>query len=189
MPDPATPPASGRVIYRVSELSPRRPVSFALAPGTEELRALAAELGLQGLRKLRFAGRILAEGGQDWRVEAHLGATVTQSCVATLEPVTTRIEEDVTRRFLRDWPPAEEEGDEVEMPPDDTIERLGAEIDLAAVMREALALALPPYPRSRAAAPVEFSAAPPGAAPLDEAAPRPFAGLEALKKKLRDDGG
>ena len=34
------------------------------------------------------------------------------------------------------------------MPEDDTIEKLGREIDLAAVMIEALSLALPLYPRA-----------------------------------------
>lgn len=174
-------------VYRVSALSPRRPRPFEIVPDAAALRAVADDLGLQALRKLRFAGEISAEGEADWRLDAHLGATVTQACVVTLEPVTTRIEEDVTRRFLRDWPPPEErQGDEVEMPEDETIDPLGSEIDLWAVMTEALALALPAYPRAERAELAQRAAAPPGAEPIADADLKPFAGLAALKKKLED---
>ncbi len=174
-------------IYRVSALSPRRPQRFEIAPDEAETRALAETLGLRGLRKLRFDGEISAEGEADWRLEGHLGATVTQSCVVTLEPVTTRIEENVIRRFLRDWPPPEErQGEEVEMPEDETIDPLGTEIDVGAVMTEALALALPAYPRAEHAEIEEVVAAPPGAEPVTDAELKPFAGLAALKKKLEN---
>lgn len=176
-------------IYRISELSPRRPLRFELVPDAATRHAIAADLGLLGLRKLRFAGTLSAEGKADWRLEADLGATVTQPCVISLEPVTTRIQEHVTRRFLHDWPPPEEQGDEVEMPEDESIDPLGEKIDLMAVMTEALALALPPYPRAPGAEPAASAATPPGAAPLDDEVLRPFAALEGLKKKLEDEGG
>lgn len=176
-------------ICRVSELSPRRPRPFELVPGPEDLRAIAGDLGLRGLRKLRFAGTLRAEGRSDWRLDAHLGATVTQSCVVSLAPVTTRIEEGVTRRFLRDWPPAAEQGEEVEMPEDESIDPLGEEIDLRAVMIEVLTLALPLYPRAEGAAPERAEARPRGAAPIREAETNPFAALAGLKGKLGEDGG
>lgn len=176
-------------VYRVSELSPRKPQRFELVPEAGAMGAIAADLGLLGLRKLRFQGELRAEGRADWRLDAHLGATVTQECVVTLEPVTTRIEEDVTRRFLDDWPPPEEEGDEVEMPEDETIDPLGERIDLWAVMTEALALALPPYPRAEGAELERTAAAPPGAAPITDEETKPFAGLAGLRKKLENGGG
>jgi len=176
-------------VYRVGALSQRKPQPFELAPDTDQMRAIAAELGLSGLRKLRFSGELRAEGRADWRLDGHLGATVTQPCVVTLAPVTTRIEEDVTRRFLHDWPPPEEQGEEVEMPEDESIDPLGTEIDLSAVMVEALALALPPYPRAEGAAPEQTAAIPPGATPISQDETKPFAALAELKKKLKDDGG
>ena len=171
-------------IYRVSELSPRKAERFELLPDADQLRAIAADLGLQDLRKLRFSGALAAEGRKDWRLDAHLGATVVQPCVATLAPVTTRIEEDITRRFLKDWPPAEEIGDEVEMPEDDTIDPLEAEIDLMAILQEALSLALPAYPRATGAEADHTAAAPPGVTPMTDEDTKPFAGLADLKKKL-----
>lgn len=176
-------------VYRVAALSPQRPYRFALTPGPEDLRAIASELGLFGLRKLRFEGTLTAEGRADWRLEAHLGATVTQPCVVSLAPVTTRLEEDVIRRFLHEWPPSEERGEEVQMPDDETIDPLGEEIDLRTVMLESLTLALPPYPRAEGVEPGRTQAIPPGAAPIEDEETKPFSALADLKRKLEGDGG
>ena len=181
-------PEAGEVV-RISRLSPRKPHPFALVPGPAALRAIAADLGLSGLRKLRFAGRLTAEGSGGWRLDAHLGATVTQPCVVSLAPVTTRIEEEVIRRFVRDWPAAEDAGEEIAMPDDETAEPLAAEIDLRAVMTEALALALPPYPRAPGAEAEHAQTLPRDADPIGDAPPRPFAALAGLKKKLDEGGG
>ena len=77
---------------------------------------------------------------------------------------------------------------EVEMPEDETIDPLGEQIDLWAVMTEALALALPAYPRADRAELETDSAIPPGAAPIEEEETKPFAALADLKKKLEDKG-
>lgn len=178
---------------RVRGLSQAAPNPFDLRPGPDACAAIARDLGLRGLRKLRLSGTLKPEGRADWRLDARLGATVTQDCVVTLAPVVTRIDEDVTRRYLDDWPPAQEQGDEVEMPEDESIEPLGNEIDLWAVMVEALALALPDYPRAPEiapdAAPARDSAGPPGAAPGEDDRPRPFAALEGLRRKLDEGDG
>jgi uncharacterized metal-binding protein YceD (DUF177 family) len=156
--------------------------SFDIAPDATERAALAASFGLLALRKLRFAGRLVAEGKRDWVLHATLGATVVQPCVVTAEPVTTRIDDPVKRRFLADMP--EPDGDEAEIPDDDTLEPLPQTLELAAVMAEALALALPLYPRAAGAALPEARFAPPGVAPLDDEAAKPLAGLAALRDKL-----
>lgn len=172
---------------RVAGLAARKPTRFDLVPGPEDLAALAAELGISGVRKLRFRGELRPAGRTDWLLEAELGATVVQPCVTTLAPVTTRIAEPVTRRYIAGWePPA---GEEVEMPQDDSAEALPEVIDPGAVMVEALTLALPLYPRAASAgAETAVAAAPPGAAPLDDTARRPFAGLADLLAR-KDDGG
>ncbi|WP_238366547.1 YceD family protein [Mesobacterium pallidum] len=171
---------------RTSDLADNRPREIALRPGADRLKAIAAELGLSDLRKLNFAGRLSPAGKRDWQLEAHLGATVVQPCVVSLIPVTTRIEEDVTRRYTRDMPDPGD-ADEVEMPEDDTLEPLGAEIDIEAAMIEALALALPPYPRADGAALDDATFTEPGKAAMSDDDVKPFAGLAALRDKL--DGG
>lgn len=167
--------------FRVAALPARKPSRFDLRPGPDTSAAIAADLGLIGLDGLRFRGELRPAGRQDWVLEADLEATVTQACVVTFAPVTTRIAEPVVRRYVAGL--AEPEAEEVEMP-DETVEPLPEVIDACAVMMEALTLALPPYPRAAEADFAGAAAAPEGAAPLtDEETTRPFAGLADLLKK------
>lgn len=161
-----------RHVVRLSEA--RDALPFEIAPEAEARAAIAAELGIPGVRKLRFAGRMVPEGRRDWRLEAELGATVVQDCVVTLEPVVTRIDERVDRRYVEGF--REPEGTEVEVSEDD-VEALPASLDLHEVMVEALALALPSYPRAAGVELGEVVAAEPGVEPLTEETKRPFAGL------------
>ena len=170
---------------RVADLPTSRPTRFELIPDENTLSAIATELDLRGLRKLRFTGTIEAEGKRDWRLDAQLGATVIQDCVVTLDPVTTRIEEPVTRRFLANLPDQDDTDEEIEMAEDDSIEVLGPEIDPAAVMIEALALALPLYPRAEGAALGESVYTEAGKEALTDADLKPFAGLAALRDQLQ----
>ncbi|MGH1414508.1 MAG: YceD family protein [Pelagimonas sp.] len=174
----------------VSELRQTGATPFLLEPNAEFRNALAQELNAQSLRKIRFIGEITPQGRNDWRLKAKLGATAVQSCIVTLEPVTTRIDTDVTRSFV----PAHklksaEEGSETEMSEDDDIEELGDEIDLEAILAEALSLALPSYPRVDGAEieTAQFSAD--GVTPMNDEDMRPFAGLAALRNKMQKDDG
>lgn len=181
MPDPMPDPAPAPRVFRAADLARRAALRFSLAPAAADRAALAEALGASEIRKLSFAGELRPEGRRDWRLEATLGATVVQPCVVTLEPVVTRIDAAVTRRYLADWSEPEP-GSETEMPQDDSAEPLPAAIDPAEVMAEALALALPDFPRAEGAGTGDLTATPPGADPLDDAATRPFAALAKLKK-------
>lgn len=174
---------------RLAQLRGKDEVGFEIAPNAEARKRIAGDLGLVELRKLRLRGWITAEGRTDWRLSAELGATVVQPCVVTLDPVTTRIDEPVTRLFTPDATLEEvEPGEEMEMPEDDTLEPLGQEIDLRRVMVEALSLALPPWPRSEGVELGHRTATPEGAEPLTDEDTKPFAGLKALRDRLdRED--
>jgi len=173
----------------VPRLARRGGHAFEIAPAADARAALAARLGLLDLRKLSLRGEIAPDGPRGWRLDAALGATVVQRCGVTLAPVTTRIDETVTRRYAPDVAaPGDLPGTEMEMPADDTLEPLGAVIDLDAVLAEALALALPPWPRAEGAALDTAAAGPGGAGDAPDAAPRrPFAGLGALRDRLAGD--
>ncbi|QFQ87233.1 DUF177 domain-containing protein [Paracoccus kondratievae] len=135
--------------FRVAHLNPRQPTEFALAPDSTTRDALADELGINALPRLRFSGSIRAIANDSWEVTGTLSARVVQPCVVTLAPVATNLQEEVHRLFSPhvDSP----EGEEVEMP-DEDVEPLGQFIDVEAIMVEALTLALPLYPRARGAA-------------------------------------
>ncbi len=153
-----------------------------LRPESDDLAAIAHRLDLSALRKLRFEGALRPEGKRDWVLEGHLGATVVQPCVATLEPVTTRIEQPVLRRYSAGFETVDAE--EAEMPDDETLEPLPEELDLAATVVEALALALPLYPRADTAPEEAQIFGPPGVAPMTDEDAKPMAGLAALRDKL-----
>ncbi|UWP93148.1 DUF177 domain-containing protein [Aliiroseovarius crassostreae] len=168
---------------RVADLPPNEATPFEIIPSEAQCRAIAADIGVPALRKIRFTGTLAPMGKRDWKMKARLGATVTQDCVVTLAPVTTRIEDEVSRHWIAGLVTAPE-GDEVEMPDDVTQEPLGAEIDLGEVLIEALALALPLYPRVEGAALEAQNFTEPGITPMTDEAARPFAGLAGLRDKL-----
>jgi len=159
-----------------------------LRPDAATRARLAEQLGILGIRKLRMTGDIRAISDDDWLFQGELGATVVQECVVTLEPVTTRIDEKVTRYFAADIAEPEP-GSETEMPQDDTFEPLGDNIDPGRIMAEALALALPAFPRKADARPEALNFTEPGKTAMSDEQARPFAGLAALKKRPPDKGG
>ena len=171
---------------RLSKLSSNQATPFELTPTTAERKAIAAALDIIDVRKLRFTGTLTPQGKSDWHLRAELGVTVVQACVVTLDPVTTRIDETITRSYVAEMPQIE--ASEVEMPEDDTVEELPESLDLAQVMIEALSLALPPYPRSQTADLGEAVFAPPGIEPLREEDTKPFAGLAGLRESLEKKG-
>jgi len=170
---------------RLADLPKQKPTRFSLVPAPEMREALKRELDLVGLHKLRFEGVLRAEGRADWRLNAKLGATVVQPCGLTLAPVTTRIDEPVLRHYAPAPDADEDQSADMEMPEDDTLEPLSEFIDLHAVMVEALALALPLYPRAKdSGGDSGYTAQPADADPLSDESVKPFAGLAALRDKL-----
>ncbi len=151
--------------------------------GLLSLDRLSATLRLEraGARNLvRVAGRLAAEVKQ-----ININDLWYQACVATLEPVNARLEEDVT--LLYDLDAAAAQGatvgarevmvePEAEEPP----EPVGpGGIDLGEAVAQQLALALDPYPRAPGAALPEEPRAGAGGA---RAAEGPFTALESLKR-------
>lgn len=172
-------PEFARVIP-VTSLRRTPEYDFDISPEPEEAAAVAALLGAEALPALRLSGRLSPEG-DGWRLEATLEATAVQPCVVTLDPVTTRIDQPVLRRFQPMEPPR---GDEVEVDAlaDDALEPLGDRIDLGLVAVEALALALPAYPRSEGAVLSAEHRGESGEEPVE----KPFAALAALRRPPRD---
>lgn len=177
LPSPALP----SLPFRVAQIAGRSATHVKFAPDAAARAAIAAELGLLSLPNMVFDGEIRPSGKRDMVLSGKLTALAIQPCSVTLEPVKTRVDEVVTRKYLADY--VVPEGEEVEIPEDDTQEPLGEVIDAAEVAMEALALALPLYPRAPGVELGEVGVAPPGAEPLREADLKPFAGLAALMNK------
>lgn len=172
------------VELRLRDLSDTHAHPFRLVPSSEDMEEIASGLGLSALKKVRFEGKLIPVGKRDWRLEATLGATVVQPCVATLAPVTTRIDTEFSRTYLADMQEEFSSEQEVEMPEDDTVEPLPVALMLSTVAEEALALAAPDYPRAEGAelGVTRFTEA--GKEAMSDEDAKPFAGLKALRDKL-----
>ena len=146
----------------------------------EPVRAELATLA--GLRELVRLSAVfdLARRGAGVRVTGNVSARVGQTCVVTLEPVESDIEELVDLRFapqLAASASANTETAAAHTSDDEPPEPLrDGKLDLGAIAIEFLLLGIDPYPRKPG---VEF-------APVktDDASAKPFAALEALKKRL-----
>jgi uncharacterized metal-binding protein YceD (DUF177 family) len=165
---------------RVSELATRKPTRFDIAPDPEIRAEIARWAGIDALEDLRLKGALSPAGRSDWLLEAAFSARVVQPCAITLAPVHSDLSETVTRRYLAEMPVPE--GDEIEMPEDDSAEQLGAVIDLGALALEVLELALPLQPRAPGAELGTVRVAEKGVTPLRDEDTRPFAGLADLLK-------
>lgn len=158
---------------------------FDLTFDDQHLQAALETLGLLEIRKARITGTLAPEGRKNWRLQAEVGASLSQACVLTLMPVKARIDTSVNRLFLTDW--EEPEGDSVmEMTMDEDSDPLGEEIDLEQIAIEAIAMALPPYPHAEGATLEKQVFSEPGVTPMTDEDAKPFAGLAALRNKIGD---
>ncbi|WP_374396172.1 YceD family protein [Tabrizicola sp.] len=183
MTDPAAPRPTR---FRTGGLSPRKPTRFNYRPDAGDKAALADDLGLIALHRLELTGEIRPAGRDELVLEATLTAVVDQACSVTLAPVPAQVSEPVRRRYVAGL--ESPDGEEVEMPEDDSVEPMPEVIDLAEIAAEALALALPLYPRAPGAEFAEGLHAAEGVTPLTDADLKPFAGLQGLAAKLAAQG-
>ncbi|MEO7177925.1 MAG: DUF177 domain-containing protein [Allosphingosinicella sp.] len=170
-------------LYPLETLSeaPRR---VEIEAGPDELQALARRFGLLALDSLTAEAE-LRRTGETVTAAGRLRARVTQSCVASAEPVEAEVAED----FQVDFRPLPAQGrseeEEIELGEGelDVIFHEGEAIDLGEGVAQTLLLGLDPYPRSAAA---EATLAEAGVKSEEEARieSSPFAALAALKGKL-----
>ena len=147
----------------------------------DERRTIAGRLGLESLERLE-AHAALSRDGESVRAEGRVKAALTQSCVATGEPVAAHVDAPVDLLFVPE--PADGRDDEIELDEEDcdTVFHDGSAIEIGDAIADTLALSLDPYPRS-----VGAEAALKEAGVLSEAEAGPFAALAKLKKA--GDGG
>jgi hypothetical protein len=144
----------------------------------EELKRLAEWAGVDEVSRVGGHIRVHPQSRTTYMLETDFEADIVQSCVVTLEPVQSRIARTFTRT-LHVSPDLHRYDDKgglvtaaaVEEATPDEIESL--RYDLAAPLREELALAIDPYPRAPG---VEFE--PPGDG---DGQGSPFAVLDKLR--------
>ena len=174
-------------LYRLDSLS-AEPIRVDIEAGPEERQALARRFGLAALDALAAEAE-LRRAGDCVCAAVQMRARVTQSCVASGEPVEAGVEEEFHIDF-RPLPAGARPDEEVELGEGelDVIFYEGGAIDLGEAVAQSLLLGLDPYPRSPAA---EEALREAGVKSEEEARAEssPFAALAALKGKSGDDDG
>lgn len=111
----------------------------------DECRALAKDFKLPAIHSLVGDYR-LTGSAKGVHVTGRVTAAVTQTCVVTLDPFDSTIEEEVAVDFAEpSGMPAEPPTEMHEYEPPDEI--VNGHVDLGAITAEFLALGLDPYPR------------------------------------------
>ena len=151
-----------------------------LVADAEECAAIAKRLDLISINRLE-AHAVLERDGKEVRATGRIKAALEQSCIATGEPVSARIDEPFDLNFLPE--PKGRPDDEVELGADemDVVFHDGAAIELGPAIADTLALVLDPYPRGPNA-----DAALKAAGVLSEEQAGPFAALAKLKGQKPD---
>jgi hypothetical protein len=159
---------------------------FDLAADKDVRTALGRMAGLRDLPRLEASFDVTRVGDDGLRVAGRVSATVEQTCVVTLEPLSNEVEEAIDLVFAAQ-PPDEPDRSQSDIPEEipgkvwsDQPWRkpeplIGGVVDLGAIATEFLMLGIDPYPRQAGAA---FE--PPQESGRDEG---PFAALEQLTKE------
>jgi len=160
---------------------------FDLAAGEASRAEIARLAGVLEIPRFAAEVSVARHGAGGLRITGRVSATVGQTCVVTLEPMRSEVEETIEVVYLPGSvdaaPDASAPDDEPGKVGDERIEALPADgiVDLGAIATEFLLLGIDPYPRMPGAV---FD--PP--APQDVSA-SPFAALAALQKVRNDRGG
>lgn len=188
---PAPPEKPWSVPVTVDEV-PETGRAVTLTADADVRAAVARAASIKGVPRLEASFDLSRRGRDGLHVAGRVSASVEQTCVVTLEPITNEIDETFDLVFLPPRAPAagkstkirgagESEGEmvpvEAEGLASDEFETLhDGTIDLGVLATEFLLLGINPYPRKEGAV---FEAP---ATPADPSA-HPFAALAALKKE------
>lgn len=170
------------------ESIPDQGLRGTLKASKQECADVAKTLGLPDIGSIVLEYRIERTGRDRFRVSGRLLADVTQSCVVTLEPVESRVDDRLELEF---WPhedvwrlerQAEQEGFAVPLDGPEPV--VDGNIDIGQLAYEHLAAALDPYPRKPGA---QFEWRDHRATRNHENSGKPFAELENLLRRRDDD--
>ena len=142
--------------------------------------ALAKPAGVDAVERLVARLDLTRRGRDGLHVSGRVSATVRQTCVVTLEPLVSEIDEAIDVDFVPARKTAAGDAWEREVVLTQAAEEreplLDGSVDLGVLATEYLILGIDPYPRKDGAS---FEAPKPASDP----ASHPFAGLAALQKK------
>lgn len=153
---------------------PETGLHLEIEPPAEIRAELATFANVRALPRLS-AVFDLTRRGAGVHVAGQVSALVGQTCVVSLEPMESEVDEAVDVSFAPVRTGDGEAEAQVKLDEEPPEPLVGGKVDLGAIATEFLILSIDPYPRKPGA---EF--APPK---VEDAGVHPFAALEALKKR------
>lgn len=173
--------------------SPKSGLAVTFTANEAQRHAIAAALDLAACTRLAVTASIRARAGGRYTLLGRIEADVEQACVATLEPVHTRLDEELAAEFSPEEDIAKTLPPETDFDPegeDEPFAMVAGEVDVGQAVYEHLALSIDPFPRREGAEAIAIEKGPsgppqlrdadaPGAA--DPGKPNPFAALAKLK--------
>lgn len=144
---------------------------------TEQRAALAAALDLVAMPSFRASYRVKPASGGRYTLAGTIEATVEQTCVVTLKPLTNKLRVDLAASFWpeEDVPPEPGGAIDIEDEPDPE-PIVDGRLPIGRVVFETLATAIDPFPRAADAA-LDWQPSGEGSGNVS-----PFAALARLKK-------
>ncbi len=171
-------------LVKVGHIS-ANPVRIGLAASPDELKALAKFWNVVSVEYLKSELQVTRWKKDGIKIKGEVQAAITQSCVVSLEPVSSVINEQIEQIFVPEGSKlarmvTNEEGEIVLDPdgPDIPDQFTGDTIDVGVVVAEFAALAIDPYPRKPD---VDFGGYG-QTTPEEDKKPSPFAVLKDWKK-------
>lgn len=165
---------------------PQNGMQLTLKANDKELRALANDHDLVSVQSFKAELLIKKWRKDGVKITGAVAAEITQNCVITLEPLTSRIENEIDAVFVQEGsklarPPLSSDGEIViDYEGADIPETFaGDSIDVGALAEEFFGLAIDPYPRKPGAVLAEALED----AELGTQKPSPFAGLLKFRKE------
>lgn len=125
---------------------------FELIADLDVRAAIARMAGLRDLPRLRADFDVTRHGAGGLRVMGRVSATVSQSCIVTLEPLANEVEEEIDLLFMPQSAAgangnSETDGSRPDAKRGDPELLIGGVVDLGALATEFLILGIDPYPR------------------------------------------
>ena len=149
-----------------------------------ECAAIAGLLELTACRSLSATVAVRPRGAGRYWAKGRLLAVVDQACVATLDPISSSVNQPFEGEFC---PASELEPAGPHDPAfdpdgeDEPIAIVDDQVDIGQLVFEHLALAIDPFPRTADTGDITLEKGPQGAPPIDAQKPNPFAALARLK--------
>jgi hypothetical protein len=152
----------------------------------DELVKLARYLDVERVDKLTLTGFISPTEGNGWRIHGRLMASLAQSCVVSLAPLSIKHNTEIERFYLPEDHLITEQEVQVSHDEQDMPDPFTDYLDPAQLAVDELVQMIAPFPRAKGVELAQSGFAPPGITPLTDDAVRPFVGLSALKSVSGD---